>query len=100
MTKKLRKIPDRRAAIEGEVFTLPQKAGLQVVQPKAEGKEGRWVCISCGVLLQHNLEKELHCGRKPKRVGNLPGGPKAPIGERAHHVLAWYSFETGNVEVP
>jgi len=63
MTKKLRKIPDRRAAIEGEVFTLPRKPGLQVVQPKAEGNDptnGRWVCISCGVLLQHNLEKDLH----------------------------------------
>lgn len=109
MMKKLRKIPDRRPAIEGEVFTLPRKPGLlQVVQPKAEGNDptnGRWVCISCGVLFQNNLEKDLHCGHKPKRVGkflsnNRPGGPEAPIGERAHHVLAWYSFDTGNVEVP
>jgi hypothetical protein len=37
MTKRLRKIPDRRAAIEGEVFTLPKKEGLQVVQPKTGG---------------------------------------------------------------
>ena len=105
MTKRLRKIPELRPAIEGEVFTLPRRPGLQVVQPKAEGKEGRWVCISCGMLFQHNLEKDLHCGNKPKRVGKLladnrPGGPKAPIGERAHHVIAWYSFDTGNVEVP
>jgi hypothetical protein len=109
MTKRIRKIPDRRAAIEGEVFTLPRKEGLQVVQPKAEGNDhtnGRWVCISCGILFQNNLEKDLHCGHKPSGcylrtyLKTRPGGLEAPIGSRAYHVLAWYSFDTGNVEVP
>lgn len=88
-------IPDRRAATEGEAYGLGKK-----VAPKSPGNRGRWYCITCEAALDHNMAKDIHCGRKRPRGSALkPGGSKAP-GQPARHVLGWLSFETGKVEVP
>ena len=94
----------RRAAVVGEKFLWPGSGmdeGHDVemeVRAKAEGDGGKWLCISCGVALSHNLEKDLHCsGTERSRTRRL----SFELGdERAAHVLAWSNFVTGHVEVP
>lgn len=88
-------ISDRRPAIAGETFVMGPQLGI--VAEKSAATSGQWICISCGVLLEHNLDKDLHCARRaPKRnqnhMVNVLGGP-------ARHVLA-FLVVAGNVEVP
>lgn len=101
---KLEAYPDRRKAEVGEPYALKNYAGKPfitgTVKPKTEGQAGQWCCISCGVVLGNNLEKDIHCGRpRARNSQDKPGGAKAP-GQKAKHVLAWRSFDSGEVEVP
>ena len=97
-------IQDRRAAVEGEVFsydkrfqTIPACRGEHTIAPKGDGGErGQWVCISCGVPLENPIDKDSHCATPKPKKSLL----KATLGEPARHVLAWRSFTTGRVEVP
>lgn len=92
------KTPDRRVATLGEAFIWHGAA--RKVEAKSDGKNGKWVCISCGEPLAHNLEKDLHCARRrPAGLDHMPGGVFTR-GERAKHVLAWFSFESNRYEVP
>ncbi len=68
-----------------------------VVREKQEGKQGRWVCLSCGEALEHNLGKDLHCDRERALDRKL----KQELGDAGvAHVLGWWNFSTGDVEVP
>jgi hypothetical protein len=96
--KKKEQIPDRRAATEGERFIYENRE--YTVAGKTEGNNGSWVCISCGLRLDNNLHKDIHCGRpRPRNSEQKPGGKNAS-GERARHVLAWFSNISGLFEVP
>ena len=52
---------------------------LTVVQPKAPGEKGQWVCIDCGALPENNMQAHSHT---------------------KSHRLAWRSFDSGNIEAP
>jgi hypothetical protein len=92
---------DRRPAEAGERFAWKEGgASIElVVREKGPGTEGRWWCISCGEVLEHNLAKDLHCQGRGKRRADrrmtFETGDR-----RARHVLAWRNFQTGHVEVP
>lgn len=53
-----------------------------VVQPKAEGANGRWIDIDDGFVAANNMDAWSHASEKP------------------NHRWAWYSLDTGNLEVP
>jgi len=101
-----RSLCERRPAVEGEKFVW-REAGVGgsheielEVRPKSPGDEGLWLCLSCGVSLEHNLDKDLHCqggGKRgfPRRQMRLELGD-----HRARHVLGWRNFSSGFVEVP
>ncbi len=96
-------IPDRRTAVEGEVFTYAKKfqhhevcQGEFTVVAKGEGNEGQWVCISCGEPIENQLMKDCHCHGKRKGASRLI----KDLGTPALHVLAWRSFVSGMIEVP
>lgn len=104
-------IPDRRRAIQGEIFLVsdPQltrhlidsdEPGCCEVHPKSDGKNGQWFCISCCVPLQHNMAKDTHCeGPAPRKSAIV--NPSVEDGQTpAKHVLAWRSFDSGKIEVP
>lgn len=63
---------------------LEQRLGYtpETVQPKAEGAQGQWFCITCGDLPQNNFQAQTHRDECPK------------------HKLAWRNFESGQVEEP
>lgn len=96
-------ILDRRGALAGETFVyaakfqnIPACRGELEVFPKSEGTKGQWVCISCGVPCENQIDKDNHCHLNPPKKTNL----KTKLGISAKHVLAWRSFDSGNVEVP
>lgn len=95
-------IPDRRSALVGESYCLQTGNLIEegTVEPKSEGDNGQWVCISCNEYIANNLQKDTHCDgpRKPGTSQN-PGG-KNGSGSRAKHVLAWRSFDSKRIEVP
>jgi hypothetical protein len=107
-----KKIPDRRAAIEGEKFLhkparheaeMPRAMAKAIceptigtVAPRGPGNDGRWYCLSCGELLLNNLEKDLHCDRRQSKNSKLIES----LGEPAKHVLGWFSHTSGTIEVP
>lgn len=92
------RIPDRRAAIAGERYTW--RGESLTVQPTSPGDEGYWVCLTCEEAFANNLQKEFHCALpRPRRSALRPGGAQA-TGERARHVLAWFSYATNQVEAP
>lgn len=101
--------PDRRTAVAGEVFFVKDRTLARVligadegnveVKPKSAGQAGQWICICCAVPLANNWEKDSHCERPAPRKSCLVGEP--PKGTpAAKHVLAWRSFDSGNVEEP
>lgn len=92
---------ERRAAVAGETFRrVVGEAELSTeVHEKFPGKDGRWLCISCGYVCEHQLDRDLHCktqglARKQRRIVNELGDASV------RHVLAWWNFSTGHVEVP
>lgn len=92
---------ERRPALAGETFLRREGEAemLTVVHEKFPGKDGRWLCISCGYVCEHQLDRDLHCQRQgmPKGERRL----KIELGDSAvRHVLAWWNFSTGHVEVP
>ena len=101
---------ERRAAVEGEKFVWMEgdpgsgdASGMEVemeVRPASPGKEGRWWCLSCGKVLEHNLDRDLHCqGSAPRGFPNRR--LRLELGDhRARHVLGWRNFSSGFVEVP
>ena len=93
---------ERRVAVEGEKFVWKQ-GGSDIeleVRPKTEGDEGKWWCISCGVVCDHQLDRDLHC-QKPGKRGFPKRRLRLELGDvRARHVLAWRNFCSGTVEVP
>lgn len=118
---------ERRAAVEGEKFVWMEgdpDSGMEVemeVRPASPGKEGRWWCISCGKVLAHNLDRDMHCQKKEADSQQLTASdpdldparaasrkPQASfrrltleLGDhRARHVLGWRNFSSGFVEVP
>lgn len=93
-----RAIVDCREAIEGERFYF--RGRERVVMAKAHGRAGMWICISCGEALPSFPRDKSHCDQPRQGADDAPGGRKAPLGKRARHVLAWYSAETDNYEVP
>lgn len=74
-----------RTAKEGEPYPKMGARKPGVVTAKGAGNHGVWVCISCPMVCRHNFEKDCHISEKPK------------TGE---HVLAWWSVETNEIEVP
>ena len=98
MAKKL----DRRIAVAGErfIFLIPAGRGPEVftIQPKPESatNNGAWHCISCDQRLRNNLEKDFHCHTTRRGNNRLV----EELGVPAKHVLAWYSAESGEYEVP
>lgn len=106
-------LPDRRPALEGEIFYVPSgymgrilvgrdAGGACEVHAKSVGgspDNGQWICISCCVPLAHNWEKDSHCETTRRGKSHLVGNPPAGTPD-AKHVLAWRSFDSGKVEVP
>ena len=102
------KQPDRRPAVAGEQFYITNERHLRAfgvssstepvtVEPKGEGNEGQWFCISCCQALMNNMDKDTHCaGRAAKKSALV----KKATAASARHVLAWRSTVSGNVEAP
>ncbi len=96
-----------RAATEQDAYLLVVHRGgarcydVGLVAPKSVGDPhaGRWLCLSCRKIFDNQIQKDIHVGGRRRSFPDLPGGARAP-GERAMHVLAWLSFESGKVEVP
>lgn len=92
---------ERRAALAGETFRRREGETefVTTVHEKFPGKDGRWICISCGQACEHQIDLDLHC-RKP----GLPKRHRMLLNElgdaSVRHVLAWWNFATGHVEVP
>ncbi len=93
-----RKPASIRPAVEGESFWFDQTPGMtRVVQPKAEGNNGLWCCLTCGLLFDNQLMKDIHIGGKKARRDHMID-KKGDM--KFAHVLGWVSLITGNVEVP
>lgn len=93
---------ERRAAVEGEKFVWKEgSTDIELeVRPKTPGDEGRWWCVSCGVVCEHQLDRDLHC-QEPGKRGFPKRRLRLELGDvRARHVLAWRNFCSGTVEVP
>jgi peptide methionine sulfoxide reductase MsrB len=102
MARKTRKatMQDRRAAVAGEMFVYNGKDFTVTPRPGIASSEdpGFWFCITCGISLRSNLEKDAHCGepaaRKPSaKLVKVLGAP-------ARHVLCWVDWTTGENQEP
>ena len=92
------RIEKYRAAVAGETFAFRYHFPGQTfeVRPKGDGNNGQWVCLTCGLPLANQLEKDVHTGEKKPHVSRMT----VTIGAPAKHVLAWRSFISGEIEVP
>ena len=96
-----------RPALEGETFSAkgllarfypgdayPIAKKVEVDPERSRG--GQWICITCSVPLENQLQKDTHIDSSAPRKSamvTLKGPP-------ARHILAWRSFDSGELEVP